>query len=165
MKDFLAPVIGVAVAAIVAFVLVPVGAEYARKSQPASNWLELGDIRVSDTSVGESPIMSAKRRIKSNFRAELIVSLRKVEAHDNPATPAMEADWVTVCDRVTVHNYRPESQPPDVGTLDYWTGVPPNIPCVPTEPGPHIVTVWVEIMTESGPRIITAESNVFQVTK
>lgn len=126
-------------------------------TRPPEVWMEFRNLAAEDTTVGVAPVVTAERIIHRSLLATTRATLRQVDPTDE--------QMVTVCSRSSARHLIPRSKLPDPATWDYWSEVPPNLPCVPEEPGTYVVTLWIGVDGDAGARTAPIElmSNEFEV--
>ena len=127
----------------VIFVFLPIGL------WPASWWLEVRDVNVSDAQKGEPVVMAVDRSIHRAFRGHWSVTVRQWDG----------AGWVTYCNAQGSSNYRADARFPVPLTLKWWT----DGQCYDLSPGRYkLTTRWV-IDTSLPDKAVAVDSNVFEV--
>lgn len=119
---------------------------------PASLWLKVSAVRVSDTTVGEQPpAMYVDRVIYRKFSADWIVTVRR---------RGPSGGFSVFCEVHGKSNYLPGADLPDRLTLDWWLN---SRTCRMTA-GEYLVhTTWRLNLLGPLSREISVTSNVFTV--
>jgi hypothetical protein len=111
---------GGALATLVVFIVGPAVLPFV---VPMSRYYDLRAINVFDTTEGVSPFIIVDRTIARDFRGRYEVDILRVEGSEFTAWWACGShvsDW---------RWYREEAELPQDLTLDWWMGIPPNLPC------------------------------------
>lgn len=129
------------------------GASFLNDLAPASQWLEVRSVRVSDTAEGVPPHMKVDRTIHRPFRAKWLTDIEM-------RLPS--GRWLVLCTSQGANNYSPENDLPDPLTLDWWTF---PVRCTPDGPGRYRVeTTWLLEIPGGLTKEVRAVSNEFRVT-
>lgn len=119
---------------------------------PASWWLEVRQVQVFNSVVGEPVRMAVDRTIHREFYAQWTVRVRKVE----------DGGWLTACASSGGGTYVPIATLPVELGLGWWS----DGRCLALPVGQYLVnTTW---KIEGGllpDKIISVDSNIFQVTE
>jgi hypothetical protein len=116
---------------------------------PASWWMDVRDVSLSDSRHGEQIVMTVDRQVHHAFRGHWSVTVRQWDG----------AGWVTYCNAQGSSNYRADARFPVPLTLKWWT----DGQCYDLSPGRYrITTRWV-IDTALPDKEVTVDSNVFEV--
>ena len=120
---------------------------------PITYWYELRSVSVADAHAGQPIILRVDRSINHSFVGEFDVILRRL-------TPD---GWQVVCTGDGGGDYRTDSALPDPLTLEWWS----NGGCtVIDQPGKYMVSTTLQVFPGLHlRRIITNESNIFEVTE
>lgn len=154
MRRLTAPLIGVLIGTIVAWMGIPTVDAWLDVVIPAKRWFEVRDIRVANARVDQSPAMVVDRVIHKPFTANWTVSLRR-ETEDG---------YALFCARHGRNDYRVGSTLPKGLDLEWWMDIPANPRCPAIPPGRYIVTVaWTLEIPGLEPKTVRAASNVFEV--
>lgn len=117
---------------------------------PVSRWLEVPSVRVADTQLPQPVLMIVDRRIRSEFRGQWTVEIRR----------QLSGAWVLACTASGAAWYRPSSALPDPLTLDWWT----DRQCAVKDAGVYRVdTTWRITDARFPDRYLSVESNTFRV--
>ena len=120
-----------------------------RHRTPASAWLEITSVHVTDTKSGVDPLLLIERTIHSAFVGEWVVTVRRIEA--GGLTVACEGSGQT--------NYSPDSRLPRPTPLRWWAGVECKL-----EPGSYRVdTSWRMYPPGYPMKTQHRSSNIFRV--
>lgn len=126
--------------------------DFARESAPASRWLNVTEMHVSDSWEGEPPFMSVNRVIRRPFRGEWIATIRVVSDGSNAA----------ICPPAHGRaSYAIDARYPPNLTLDWW--IQPEKCSL--KPGRYrLDTEWTILPHDGSPaKTVTAISNIFEV--
>jgi hypothetical protein len=118
---------------------------------PASWWLEVRDVNLSDAQQGGPVVMAVDRSVHRSFRGHWSVTVRQWDG----------AGWVTYCNAQGSSNYRADARFPVPLTLKWWT----DGQCYDLSPGKYRITTRWQIDAPLPSKTVTAESNVFEVTQ
>lgn len=149
----------VIIIAWIALATMPLARGAAMMLTPASKWLDVHAVYVSDAWVGECPVMHVRRQINRDFVGRFTATLhREVDPDDDHR----EAGWVIVPPTSTsVAPYRVGARLPNPLMLDWWMEWKT---CPVLAPGRYsVTTVWsIEPDGIYSPQV-TAISNVFTI--
>lgn len=119
---------------------------------PPSFWLDVQSVTIHSAHVGAPISMTVEREVKRSFRGSWNVTIRQWDG----------GGWVTWCNASGSSNYRAEAKFPKNLSLQWWT----DGACQPVPVGRYkVTTTW--IVRDIAPlpdKVVTAESNVFEVT-
>lgn len=118
---------------------------------PASTWLEVKDVRVFDSKVGQPVLMAVARKINFDFNGTWVAGIRRLEPDG----------WSLYCPAAGSTPYRTDSALPSPLTLKWWTY--PS--CDPLPPGKYQMrTTWTIKGDGLLPdKTVTADSNIFEI--
>lgn len=155
MRSLLLPISGAVIGTAAAWLAMPWAGALVNAAIPASRWFEVATIAVEDAATGESPLVEVERTIRRPFTGHWTVTLRRENGEG----------YAAFCTRNGRNDYRPGASPPVGKDLDWWMGIPANAPCPALSPGRYIVTIaWTLEIPGLEPKVVRAESNVFEVT-
>lgn len=118
---------------------------------PASLYMTVDAVRVSDAVEGESPAMLVQRTIWRDFPAHWVATVRRIEA---------DGGVVAMCAASGRADYRTTSRLPLRPSLDWWLG---GAPC-PLAPGDYVVTTrWTIDTPTPFDKVLSVASNVFTI--
>lgn len=118
---------------------------------PASNWLDVRAIRVSDTTAGTSPSLLIDRTINQVFFADRSVTVLR-------QTPD---GYNAVCSVADHYDFQPDTNLPKDADLDFWTF---PVKC-DLKPGQYVVrTLWQIHAFLWMTKEVRSTSNLFTVT-
>ena len=124
--------------------------DFVHEVVPASAWMDLHGVTVSDSTVGEPIFITVTRTISKPFHARWIATVRRMT----------DAGLEHSCSATGENEYRNESVLPDPLTLDWWTF---PIKC-DLQPGKYrLDTSWLIEVPGYPIKSVTAQSNVFEV--
>jgi hypothetical protein len=130
----------------------PALADVYRAAIPASYWMKVQEVHVSDSYVNRSPRLEVAREIKKQFTASWIA---EVHAKQDNGT------FATVCTGNGENLYKPEDSLPINLDLDWWT-YPKRCNL---GPGTYrVFTVWKVEPQNYPTKWVENTSNVFQIT-
>lgn len=117
---------------------------------PASWWLDVRSVRISDAAHGDSPAMLVERTISREFKGTWQITVRR-----------WDGGWVVWCNASGTSNYKPSASLPPALTLRWWT----DGQCHPLDAGKYTVTTtWTILGHGLAPdRLIKIDSNIFEV--
>lgn len=120
-------------------------------SWPASWWLEVRDVRVSDAGVNEPVVMAVDRSVNRSFTATWTVVVRRWEFEG----------WSVACQTTSQSNYEPGAVLPERLTLSWWT----SGACADLKPGRYsMTTIWrIDPPPFLPTKMITVKSNIFEI--
>lgn len=136
---------------IIVIAAVPTAVDIYRTAAPASIWMEVKSVKVSDTYTGVSPAMAVDRTIKRSFTASWVA-----EVHSRQ----QDGSFATVCTGSGTNEYKPEDSLPLNIDLDWWT-FPEK--CKLTEGVYQVLTVWNVKPSNYPTKRVENVSNTFQV--
>ena len=118
---------------------------------PASFWLKVDSIRVSDSIVGSPPALDVQRTIVRDFTADWVATVRRAGAHGG---------FVAVCTASGKNDYIAGAVLPTNLDLDWWTD---PVKCK-LGPGEYILTTrWILDVPTPWDKVVSGTSNVFTV--
>ncbi|KKJ75459.1 hypothetical protein WH95_18645 [Kiloniella litopenaei] len=118
---------------------------------PASHWMEVQSVVVSDAKAGKAPLLSVERSIHKKFTATWVAEIHKKQP---------SGVFATTCFQDGKNVYTPTDKLPDNIDLNWWTY--PTV-CDLGEGEYRMVTVWV-IAPENFPaKRVEIASNIFKV--
>lgn len=119
---------------------------------PVSFWLDVRQVQVFNSQVGEPVRMAVNRVIKRQFYAEWSVRVRRIQ----------EDGWLTACASSGSGTYEPVATFPVELDLEWWT----DGHCQALPAGEYLVnTTW---RIEGGllpDKVASVDSNIFRVTE
>ena len=125
----------------------------AQRLAPASDWMVVTSVKVSDTVVNVAPAMKVDRTIKQVFEGRWIVDVEKLQPGGR---------FEQVCSLHGESVYSPDNDPPANLTLSWWAD---PVDCTPREPGRYRVeTIWRVLLNGGLTKDIHVLSNIFTVT-
>lgn len=118
---------------------------------PASWWLDVRSVIVSDVRVGEQTVLVAERKVKRAFRGAWNATIMQWDGYG----------WVTFCNAYGSGNYRTEARFPVPLTLKWWT----DAQCHELPAGRYKMhTTWRVLDLPLMPdKIVEVDSNVWEV--
>jgi hypothetical protein len=124
--------------------------KFVQDMTPPSYWFDVTGVTVADSRVGEPIVMNVTRTINRPFSGSWVASVRKM-------TPrGLELQ----CSAYGRNEYLVESLLPAPLTLDWWTN---PIKCDLPVGRYRLDTVWTIEVPSHEPKIVSAQSNVFDV--
>ena len=118
---------------------------------PASLYMTVDAVRVSDAVEGEPIAMFVQRTIWRDFPADWVAAVRRIDA-DGVA--------IAMCAASGRADYRTTSRLPTRLTLDWWLA---GAPC-PLAPGDYVVTTrWTIDTPTPFDKVLSVTSNVFTI--
>ncbi|MGL4325482.1 MAG: hypothetical protein ACRCTD_15710 [Beijerinckiaceae bacterium] len=137
---------------IIVIVALGVYRDWNLRSMPASDWMDVHKVVVSDTIEGAAPLIFVERTIRRQFAARWTASVKEL-------TPTGTIG-VAGCASAGSGNYEPTSELPSPLTIDWWL-YPEK--CRPP-PGRYVlVTKWKIDLAGDLDKTITTTSSSFQV--
>lgn len=156
MRAMTLPLIGIVVGTAIAWLAMPWTGAAIVSAIPTSRWFEVSAIEVADAPRGASPAVRVERAIRRAFTGHWTVTLRQETGEG----------YASFCARHGRNDYRVDAVLPERTDLDWWMDVPANTPCPAIPPGRYIVTIaWTLEIPGLAPKVVRAESNVFEVTQ
>jgi len=120
---------------------------------PASRWMDVYSVKISDGVVGLPPAMKVERVIHRPFYGEWTAETEQLKA---------DGSFEIVCQAAGKSNYSPENSLPSNLELNWWTA---PTRCELPEGKYRTETVWRIFPTGIAPRTIRVISNVFEIKK
>ena len=118
---------------------------------PASYWLEVRSVRVTDATPNTQPLLYVDRTINRPFQGTWNVTIKRIDAHQE----------MVACAENAVVFYEPKHRLPPVITLGWWT----NGTCTSLPPGFYVVdTIWdIKGNAIMPTKSVHTTSNVFEI--
>lgn len=140
-------------ALIIAGWMVLVTASMYERARPPSDWLQINNVFVEDTTLGNDPVMDYSRIIKMPFKGNWVAEIQFQH---------QDGTWEAECTATGTANYSIDKLPPDPLTLTWWT-YPKD--CTPKKAGTYrISTTWSIELPSGLTKHIFALSNLFKVS-
>lgn len=118
---------------------------------PASYWLEVRSVRVSDATTSTQPLLYVDRTIHRPFQGTWNVTIKRLDLHQE----------IVACAENARVFYEPKHRLPPVITLGWWT----NGTCTALPPGFYVVdTIWeIRENVLMPDKSVRTTSNVFEI--
>lgn len=118
---------------------------------PASFYMTVDAVRVTDAREGEPPALFVQRTIWRDFAADWVATVRRIEA---------DGGGVVMCAASGRGDYRTTSKLPMRLSLDWWMA---GAPC-PLAPGDYVLTTrWTIDTPTPFDKVLSVTSNVFTI--
>ncbi len=154
MKGWRLPFCGVLIGTVTAWWLYPAASVQLQHAMPTDYWFDVRSVHVTSVRAGESPPVRLEATFHRPFEADWIAILWRQD----------ENGVSDFCRRAGRRDYTTATSLPENSVLDDWLSGPIGEDCPDLEPGTYVLALVWELATDAlPPRVLTVESNIFEV--